>query len=148
MEINMKKLGLMLIMLTILLLGCGKNQQDPRIKVQEGVASDTFASNIVTKPVLHAFSALIGERIDITNAVMRRNAGGFMELQIEGHNDSYNTVRFQYKIEWVDADGVVLDTKASVWKSMSAVGKSNFHITDAATRTQAVDFRMNTRPQE
>jgi uncharacterized protein YcfL len=144
----MKKLGLMLIAIMLLVLGCNNKQQDSRISLQEGVASDTLASNIVTKPVLHAFSALIGERIEVTNAVMRRNAGGFMELQIEGHNDSYNTVRFQYKIEWVDADGVVLDTKASVWKPMSAVGKSDFHITDAATRTQAVDFRMNTRNQE
>ena len=144
----MKKLGLMFIVMTVLLIGCSKTQQDSRVSLQEGVASDTLASNIVTQPVLHAFSALIGERLQITNAVMRRNAGGFMELHIEGYNNSYNTERFQYKVEWVDADGIVVDTSASVWKPMSAVGKSTFHITDAATRPQAVDFRMNTRNQE
>ena len=65
----MKKLGIMLIVMMVLVLGCGSNQQDPRIKVQEGVASDTLGSNIVTKPVLHAFSALVGDRINVTNAV-------------------------------------------------------------------------------
>jgi len=144
----MKKTGIMLIVLMVLACGCTKQQQDPRINLQEGVGSDTLGSNIVTKPVLRAFSALIGERIDITNAVMRRNTGGFMELHIEGYNNSYNTERFQYKIEWVDADGIVVDTNTSVWKPMSAAGKSTFNITDAATRPQAVDFRMNTRNQE
>jgi len=143
----MKKLGLMLI--AVMVLGCNSNkQQDTRISLQEGVASDTLGSNIVTKPVLHAFSALIGERLDITNAVMRRNAGGFMELYIQGYNNSYNTTRFYYKVDWVDADGIVVDTKASVWKPWSAAGKSTFQITDAATRPQAVDFRMNTKPWE
>ena len=144
----MKKLGLMLIAIMVMVLGCNSNKkQDSRISLQEGVASDTAASNIVTKPVLHAFSALIGERIEITNAVMRRNAGGFMELYIEGYNNSYNTERFQYKVEWVDADGVPVNSKAS-WKPMSATGKSTFHILDEATKPQAVDFRMNTRNQE
>jgi uncharacterized protein YcfL len=144
----MKKSGLMLIAVMVLVLGCQSKQQDPRISLQEGVASDTLSSNIVTKPVIHAFSALIGERIEIRNAVMRRNAGGFMELYVEGYNNSFDTERFQYKVEWVDADGIVVDTNASVWKPMSAAGKSTFHITDAATRPQAVDFRMNTRNQE
>lgn len=144
----MRKLGLMLIAAMFLVLGCDNNKQDPRIKLQEGVASDTLASNVVTKPVLHAFSALVGERLDITNAVMRRNAGGFMELYIEGYNNSYNTERFQYRVEWVDADGIPVESKPTPWKPMSAVGKSSFNILDEATKPQAVDFRMNTRNQE
>ena len=144
----MKKLGLMLIATMVLALGCDSNKQDSRIRLQEGVGSDTAASNIVTKPVLHAFSALIGERLEITNAVMRRNAGGFMELYIEGYNNSYNTERFQYRVEWVDADGIPVESKPTPWKPKSAVGKSNFYILDEAIKPEAVNFRMNTRNQE
>ena len=110
--------------------------------------SQILGSNIVTKPVLHAFSALVGDRINVTNAVLRRNAGGFMQLHIEGYNNSYNTERFQYKVEWVDADGLVIGTKTSTWLPASAAGKSNFTIMATAPRTNAVDFRMNTRNQE
>lgn len=144
----MKKLGLFLIVMTILASGCGKKQQDPRIKVQEGVASDTLGSNIVTKPVIHAFSALVGDRIEVTQAVTRRNNAGITELQVEFRNKSFNTERFQYRVEWVDADGFVIDSKTSVWLPASVAGKSNGTIIAAAPSAKAVDFRMNTRNQE
>jgi len=144
----MKKLGLMLIVMMVLILGCGKKQQDPRIKVQEGVASDTLGSNIVTKPVRHAFSALVGDRIEVTQAVTRRNNAGIMELQIKCRNKSYNTERFQYKVEWVDADGFVINSSAVVWLPKSVAGKSTETIIAAAPSDKAVDFRMNTRNQE
>ena len=144
----MKKSVIMLIALMILVYGCGQQQQDPRIKLQEGVASDTLGSNIVTKPVQHAFSALIGERIEVTRAVTRRNDAGFLELHVEGYNNSYNTERFQYRVEWLDDDGIVIGTKTTTWLPASAAGKSTFTITATAPRVEAVDFRMNTRNQE
>ena len=144
----MKKSGIMLIALMILVCGCGEKQQDPRIKLQEGVASDTLGSNIVTKPVQHAFSALIGERIEVTRAVTRRNNADFLELQVELYNNSFNTERFQYKVEWVDADGLIIGSKTNVWLNKSISGKSNGTIMATAPNASAVDFRMNTRNQE
>ena len=143
----MKKLGLMLIMLMVFAFGCQK-QNDSRIHVREGVASDTLGSNIVTRPVTHAFSALIGEGIVVTKAVTRRNDAGFLELYVNGQNQSYDTKRFRYKVEWLDADGIVIETKTSVWLPFSAMGKSPFTIKAVAPRTQAVDFRMDTRKWE
>ena len=143
----MKKLRLLLIALTVFAFGCQK-QNDSRIHVREGVASDTLGSNIVTRPVTHAFSALIGEGIVVTKAVTRRNDAGFLELYVNGQNQSYDTKRFRYKVEWLDADGIVIETKASVWLPFSATGKSPFTIKSVATRTQAVDFRMDTRKWE
>ena len=144
----MKKLGVMLILIMILVPACGSKQTDSRISVQEGVASDTAGSNIVTRPVVHAFSALIGERIDITNAVTRRNKADILELQVEGYNKSFDTQRFQYKVEWLDAEGFKIDSKASVWRNKAVTGKSNFTISATAPNANAVDFRMNTRDQE
>jgi uncharacterized protein YcfL len=143
----MKKLGLILIVLMFFAFGCQK-QNDSRIHVREGVASDTLGSNIVTRPVTHAFSALIGERIEVTKAVTRRNDAGFLELYVNGYNKSYDTKRFRYKVEWLDADGIVIGTKTSVWLPFSATGKSPFTIKAVAPRTQAVDFRMDTRKWE
>jgi len=143
----MKKLEFVLIALTVFAFGCHK-QNDSRIHVREGVASDTLGSNIVTRPVTHAFSALIGEGIEVAKAVTRRNDAGFLELYVNGYNKSYDTKRFRYRVEWLDADGIVIETKTSVWLPMSAMGKSPFTIKSVAPRPQAVDFRMDTRKWE
>ena len=143
----MKKLEFVLIALIVFASGCQK-QNDSRIHVREEVASDTLGSNIVTRPVRHAFSALIGEGIEVTEAVTRRNNAGFLELYVNGHNRSFGTKRFRYRVEWLDEDGIMIETKTSVWLPMSAMGKSPFSIKAVAPRPQAVNFRMDTRKWE
>ncbi len=143
----MKNLGILLITVTVLACGCSKTQ-DSRIHMREGVGSDTLGSNIVTRPVTHAFSALIGEGLEVTEAVTRKNDAGMLELYVTGFNKSYDTKRFRYKVEWLDADGLPVETKTSTWLQMSATGKAAFSFKVVAPRTNAVDFRMDTRKWE
>lgn len=143
----MKKLGILLITFTVLACGCS-NTRDSRIHMREGVGSDTLGSNIVTRPVTHAFSALIGEGLEVTEAVTRKNDDGMLELYVTGYNKSYDTKRFRYKVQWLDADGLPVETKTSTWLPMSATGKTSFSFKVVASRTNAVDFRMDTRKWE
>lgn len=133
-----------LFVVTLGLSGCYQ-PKDPRVSVKEDIRSDSLETNIVTKPIIHAFSFLIGEGIEIKQAVTRVNKDGFMELEVSGYNRSFNTLRFEYKVEWLDASGLVIDSAASKWLLTSAAGKSDFFIKSVATRTSAVNFRMNTR---
>jgi uncharacterized protein YcfL len=144
----MKNLKVLLLISMIFLAGCGSKQKDPRIHVREGVASDTLGSNIVTRPVAHAFSALVGDGIEVTEAVTKRNDAGFLELYVSGVNKSYKTKRFRYRVEWLDADGLIVGTKTTTWLPMSAMGKSPFSFKVVAPRTNAVDFRIDTRKWE
>ena len=146
----MKKLSAMLIVTMFLLIGCGgEKKQDSRVKLQEGVASDTLGSNIITKPLAHIYNDITGQRIEFTDAKLRRNNAGILELQVEFYNKSHNTERFQYKIEWIDADGFTINSKTNIWNNMSVAGKSNGVIPPAfAPNASAVDFKMNTRDQE
>ena len=143
----MKTLAFLCLAAVLLTAGC-KGQQDSRIHVREGVGSDTLGSNIVTRPVAHAFSALIGEGIVIDNAVLRRAESGVLELHVAGHNKSYNTRRFRYRVEWLDADGLVIETRTTTWLPASAMGKSPFSLKAVAPNPNAVDFRMDTRKWE
>ena len=143
----MQKLQLLFLMLILVAFGCGR-QNDSDVHVREGIGSDTLGSNIATGPVARAFSALIGEGIEITNAVTRINDGGFLELHISGINKSYNTKRFRYRVEWLDKDGLLIETKTTTWLPMSAMGKSAFAFKVVAPRTNAVHFRMDTRKWE
>jgi len=143
----MNRLILFYVSVVFLAIGCGE-EREPRIKVREGVGSDSLVDNVVTRPVAKAFSALIGEGIEIDEAILRRNDAGFLELHVNGHNRSYDTKRLRYRVEWLDSDGLVIETKTSVWLRTSAMGKSPFSFKVVAPRTEAVDFRMDTRKWE
>ena len=90
----------------------------------EDVKSDNLATNIVTKPVIHAFSWVIGEGIEIDRAVTYVNKDGFMQLEIAGHNRAFNPIRFEYKVEWLDSSGIVIDSTTSKWLPDLRGGKS------------------------
>jgi uncharacterized protein YcfL len=125
------------------LFGCAS--QDSRVIMAEDVKSDNMGTNIVTKPVIHAFSWITGEGLEIDRAVTYTNKDGFLQLEIAGHNRAFNPIRFEYKVEWLDKDGIVIDTTTSKWLTWSAAAKAPFAIKAVAPRTTAVDFRMNTR---
>lgn len=138
--------NILLVALAFTFTAC--DQQPAQIHVREGIGSDTLGSNIVTRPVAHFFSALIGEGIEIDEAILARNDTGFLELNINGHNRSYNTRRFRYRIEWLDANGLMIQTKTSTWLPASATGKSSFSLKAVAPRVEAVQFRMDTKKWE
>lgn len=138
--------NILLVALAFTFAAC--DQPAEKIHIREGIRSDDLASNIVTRPVVHAFSALIGEGIEIDEAILMNNDSGFLELNINGHNRSYSTKRFRYKIEWLDANGLMIQTKTSTWLPTSAMGKSSFSIKAVAPRVEAVDFRMDTKKWE
>jgi uncharacterized protein YcfL len=139
--------NILLFVSVLVLMSCNK-QQDSRIHLRSEVASDTLTDNIVTRPVAYAFSALIGEGIEITEAVTRTNEAGLLELHVNGFNRSQHTKRFKYRVEWLDKDGLLIQTKTSVWLRMSAIGKSPFSFKVVAPTPDAVNFRMDTKKWE
>lgn len=143
----MKMMILLFAALAIFSAGCSQ-QGDPRVHARAGVGNDRLASNIVTRPIANAFSALIGEGIVINNAVTKRNAASLLELQVNGFNQSAGTKRFRYRVEWLDETGGPFETRTSVWLPMSAMGKQPFSIKAVAPRPDAVNFRMDTRKWE
>lgn len=139
--------NILFFVIAMLVIGCYE-QHDPRIHLREEIRSDTPGTNIVTRIVSHAFSALIGEGIEITEAITQRNDAGFLEVHINGYNRSYQTKRFRYKVEWLDENGLLIQSRTSVWLPASAMGKSPFSLKAVASRPEAVNFRMDTKKWE
>jgi uncharacterized protein YcfL len=138
---------LLLFAVALVFIGCNE-PPGSRMHLRADVGNDDLVDNVVTRPVAYAFSALIGEGIEVDQAVMRRTKGGVLELNVNGHNNSQFTKRFRYRVEWIDQDGVLIQTKTSVWLPMSAMGKSTFSFKVVAPRPEAVNFRMDTRKWE
>jgi uncharacterized protein YcfL len=136
-------LNTLLVLATLGLFSCAS--QDNRVIMAEDVKSDNLGTNIVTKPIVHAFSWVIGEGVEIDRAVTYTNKDGFMQLDVAGHNRAFNPIRFEYKVEWLDRSGMVIDSLTNKWLLTSAPAKAPFAIKAVAPRTDAVEFRMNTR---
>ena len=137
-------LNVLLIMTAVITSSCYE-PHDPRINLDDEVRSDNLGSNYLTRPVGDALSALLGEGIDVTRVVTRTNKAGFMEVHVQGFNRATGVRRFEYRVEWLDKQGVVIETAASTWLPVSAKGKSEFSFKSIAPSRDAVDFRINTR---
>jgi uncharacterized protein YcfL len=140
-------INLLLFAVALAFAGCNE-PEGSKMHLRADVGNDDLVDNVVTRPVGYAFSALIGEGIQVDQAVLRRTKGGFLELNVNGRNNSQFTKRFRYRVEWLDADGQLVQSKTSVWLPMSAMGKSTFSFKVVAPRVEAVDFRMDTRKWE
>jgi hypothetical protein len=126
------------------LVGCDE-PVDSRINMDDEVRSDTIFSNYVTRPVGNAFSGLAGHGIDIKNVATRTTDAGFMEVYVQGYNRSPSVKRFQYKVDWLDSQNLVIENITSTWLPVSAKGKAAFQFKAVAPTRKAVDFRINTR---
>lgn len=129
----------------VFLAGCASQPSDPRMNMGKGVGSDTASDNLLTGTFGRVISALLGEGIVITDVVEGHTPEGFMDVQMRGYNKAYGVKRFEYRVEWLDANGMTIPTKTSVWIPVSAMGKSEVSFRFIAPRTEAVNFRLNTR---
>ena len=137
-------LKILLIVIAVAVVGCYK-PTDERVNVRPGIRSSDLGTNVVTRPFKGALSALTGEGIEIKDVKLFKNEAGFLEVHVTGFNAAMYTKRFEYKVEWLDANGVVLETKTSVWLPASAKAKSIFAFKAVAPRRQAENFRIITR---
>ncbi len=129
----------------LLVIGCGQSNKDSRVNLSRGVGSDSFGDSILIRPIGDFISALIGEGLEVETVKTKRNSDGIMVAQISVYNKSTKTRRFQYKVNWVDADGFTINTKTSVWLDYSVAAKSSATITSVAPNARAVNFKINTR---
>ncbi len=143
----MKKFFLLLFFaLSILFLNaCQKEYKDERVNVTYDVKSDNVVNNWFTRPFAGAYSLLAGEGIDVKDVKTMTNEAGFLEVQVTGFNRAVYTKRFDYKVDWLDKNGVVVDAKSSVWTTVSVKSRTTFSYKTVAPAKDVVDFRMNTR---
>ncbi len=130
---------------TLVLGGCASKPSDERINMGKGVGGDTLGDNIITRPFAIVISALLGQGVEITEVIEARTPEGYLDVQMRGYNKSQGTKRFDYRVEWLDSNGMVIPTKTSVWVPVSAIRKSEVTFRFIAPRKEAVDFRIATR---
>ncbi len=142
----MKKILLVLffVLSAAILVGCNE-PVDKRVNLTSGVNSSSLADNILTRPVYGAFTLLAGYGIELKDVKVFRNEADFMEIQVTCYNSAVYKKRFDYKIDWLDSAGIVVDSKASVWTTVSAKSRTVVSFKAVAPTKEVVDYRMITR---
>lgn len=89
---------------------------------------------------------IIGQLLDrdimITNVSSIVNSNGFKEIQVTGINQTQFYKKLEYKIEWLDQNGMLIPTVLSNWTSFSAYQETEFRFKAVAPVTNAEDFRI------
>ncbi|MBM3875516.1 MAG: DUF1425 domain-containing protein [Verrucomicrobia bacterium] len=67
---------------------------------------------------------------------------GFIKVQVEVHNTGPWKKSFSYKVEWFDANGVLVDTPASTSITRQIEGGEALFLTAVAPNATAKDFRF------
>jgi hypothetical protein len=124
--------------------GCYQ-QHDPDVTLQKGVRSGSWDNNVITRPIGSLISFLISEGVKVTNVKEARTPEGFLQVQVSGFNVSAFKKRFEYRTEWLDANGMIIDSIMSKWMPMSVPAESEFSFKVISPSPKAADYRINTR---
>jgi len=80
--------------------------------------------------------------ITITDVSSIVNNGGLVEIQVTGANQTSFYKKLEYKINWLDQNGLIIPTILSRWTRFPAYEKSEFRFKAVAPKTTATNFRI------
>lgn len=124
--------------LAALLSGCATN-----VNTYERAESQAAPSYVADKRVI-TDNSLAGtfRVVSINQATV---SGNLLKVQATVENLKSNARTLNYKFEWIDVDGMALDTANETWKSLRLQGRETGTINTVSVSPRAVDFRLKFR---
>ena len=124
--------------LAALLSGCATN-----VNTYERAESQAAPSYVADKRVI-TDNSLAGtfRVVSINQATV---SGNLLKVQATVENLKSNARALNYKFEWIDVDGMALDTANETWKSLRLQGRETGTINTVSVSPRAVDFRLKFR---
>lgn len=111
----------------------------------ERIGDDTVKRADSKATIIDSFLAY---EISITGVKTLINKGGLTEVQLTGVNNTSSYKRLEYRIEWFDNNGFLIDTVMSRWTDFPAFGNSEFGFRAVGPTTAATDFRIKIREED
>ncbi|MBL9219725.1 MAG: YcfL family protein [Opitutaceae bacterium] len=72
-------------------------------------------------------------------------SGNLLKIQATVENLSSKARTFNYKFEWIDQDGMAVNSPNEVWKALVLQGRETSTISTVAISPKAVDFKLKFR---
>jgi uncharacterized protein YcfL len=123
---------------TLFLAGCASN-----VNTYERAESQAAPNYIADKRVI-TDNTLAGT-VRVVSINQSTVSGNLLKVQatLENLRSSQRTVN--YKFEWIDQDGMALDSANETWKSLPLQGRESTTISTVAVSPRAVDFKLKFR---
>ena len=83
----------------------------------------------------------LAKKVNIVGLNTTRTPGGFLQVQIELQNQTRKPQRFSYRVEWFDANGMLLNDPVPAFPDSIDGGEDKF-ISAVAPLASCTDFRV------
>ncbi len=122
----------------VLLSGCASN-----VNTYERAESQAAPNYISDKRVITDNTLAGTFRVVAINEA--KVSGNLLKIQATVENLKNNARHLNYKFEWVDADGMSIDSPNETWKGLALQGRESITISTVSINPRAVDFRLKFR---
>lgn len=109
-----------------------------------GCITDT-SGIVVEKGKLTVHNRRLASHMSLTHHLKRDTTTGFVHVQAVLQNADYGDIQFQYRFEWYDADGMLIEETSPMWHTARVHGKDRKVLEGVSESRQAADFRLVVR---
>ncbi|MAX25015.1 MAG: hypothetical protein CMJ19_10970 [Phycisphaeraceae bacterium] len=124
----------LLVLLAVMVTGCqtvntyepAESKADKHIVFDKRVITDDSLSN----------------KAQLQQLISSHTPDGFLRVQAQLYNGTNKRAKFNYRFEWFDEAGMLIDTPLSTWKQISLAGRETSMIQGMAPTKNTVDFKL------
>jgi len=84
----------------------------------------------------------LGRNLIVTNVIAERDSGGLLEVQVDGMSYFKGYLNLEYRIDWLDQNGMLIPTTITQWTKFPAFQHAEFRFRTIAPSKGASDFRI------
>ncbi len=106
-----------------------------------GCITDT-SGIAVEKGKMTVYNQRLAAHMSLTHHLRRDTKTGFIHVQAVLQNADYSDIQFQYRFEWYDADGMLIEETSPMWHTARVHGKDRKVLEGVSESRQAADFRL------
>jgi len=119
------------------------------------IAGCSTPTNTIERENPNATPSIIDSRVDIFDnnlatrlslvAVNESEVGDLLQIQVTFRNRQVKPRSFAYQFQWIEQNGMVVQSPTPVWRSASIEGGQTIAIAGMAPKPSVVDFRISLR---
>ncbi len=129
------KTSLLVLTATLLLTGCGTTVNTVERAQSQASPSYVADKRVVTDRTLAATFRVVS----VNEATV---SGNLLKIQATIENMKNSTRALTYKFEWIDANGMAVDSPNETWKQVRVQPRDTITLSTVAVTPRAVDFLL------
>jgi len=112
--------------------------QTENVNTVERAAPNAQPNYVADKRVVT--DASLAGKIQVLNVSQAIVSGDHLKIQVRVENKRNHGITFRYRIEWYDAQGMIISSPTDLWKTHQVQGRESGVVEAVATSPKAVDF--------